>query len=153
MTAGLRSSHLMQLRASLGEPLILGEGAAGDRRIMHFVGGSFSGARLAGDILPGGGDWVLRRRDGVSELDIRMTLRTADHALIYLQANGLFEISAQDRKRIEAGEDVDPSSYYFRTAQRFETGAADYAWLNRRIAVGIGRRTAEGMVTEVYCVL
>jgi hypothetical protein len=151
--AALRSEYLMQLRGNLDKALALGEVPQGVRRILHFTGGSFTGERLAGEIVPGGGDWVLTRRDGASELDIRMTLRTGDGALIYLQANGLFEISPENRARIEAGEDVDPASYYFRTSQRYETSAEKYSWLNRRITVGVGRRTPSGMVTEVFSIL
>jgi len=151
--AALRSEYLMQLRGNLDKGLALGEVPKGMRRILHFTGGTFTGERLAGEIVPGGGDWVLTRRDGVSELDIRMTLRTGDGALIYLQANGLFEISPASRARIEAGEDVDPASYYFRTSQRYETSAERYSWLNRKITVGVGRRTPSGMVTEVFSIL
>ena len=143
----------MQLRGDLSPALAVGETPLGARRILHFTGGSFAGERLSGEILPGGGDWVLARRDGVSELDIRMTLRTADGALIYLRANGLCEISAQDRKRIESGEEIDPACYYFRTTQRYETAADRYRWLNARISVGVGRRTATGMATEVFILL
>ncbi len=153
MPGALRSEYLMQLRGNLDKALALGEVPRGTRRILHFTGGTFTGERLAGEIVPGGGDWVLTRRDGVSELDIRMTLRTGDEALIYLQANGLFEISPETRARIEAGEDVDPASYYFRTSQRYETSAEKYQWLNRRIMVGVGRRTPSGMVTEVFSIL
>jgi len=153
VTPGLRSTHLTQLTGLLDKALVLGDVPYGARRILHFTGGRFSGAEFSGEILPGGGDWVLRRRDGVAELDIRMTLRTDDGALIYLSSSGLLEITPDDRARIECGEDVDPSRYYFRTQQRFETGAARWQWLNRLIAVGVGRRTSVGMVTEVYRVL
>ncbi len=143
----------MQLRAEFGPVLDLGQTPRGARRMLPFAGGSFQGERLGGQILPGGGDWVRMRQDGVAELDIRMTLRTEDGALIELRSSGLFEIAAEDRERIQRGEDVDSARYYFRTAQRFETGAASYQWLNRMLAVGSGRRTQTGMVTEAYALL
>ena len=143
----------MQLRGDLAPALTVGETPAGARRILYFTGGAFSGERLSGEVLPGGGDWILSRRDGVSELDIRMTLRTTDGALIYLRSSGLAAISARIRAQIEAGADVDPASYYFRTNQSYETGAERYLWLNARISVGVGRRTAAGMVTEVFTIL
>jgi hypothetical protein len=141
-------AHLMQLRAEFGPALDLGS-----RRLLPFAGGDFAGERLTGEILPVGGDWVRMRPDGVAELDIRMTLRTGDGALIELRSSGLADISAGDRERILRGEDVDPSRYYFRTEQRFETGAPSYLWLNRMLAVGSGRRTRTGMVTQAYAVL
>ena len=44
-------------------------------------------------------------------------------------------------------------SEYLRNAIFFETGAAGYDWLNRIIAVGIGRRTPEAAIYEVHQIL
>ena len=46
--------------------------------------------------------------------------------------------------RIERGEVVDPTSYYFRINPLFETANANYDWLNRVVAVGVGHRRADG---------
>lgn len=119
---------------------------------MYFKGGAFSGPGLQGRILPGGGDWVMLRSDGVAELDIRLTLRTDKDELIYVTSAGIFDISPQARQRILDGEQVDPASYYFRTALAFETGAERHRWLNRLVAVGVGRRTPAGMATDVFAI-
>lgn len=148
----LHSEHLMQLSAELDDPLVVAGGPAGVRRILYAQRGEFSGARLRGDLLPGGGDWVLQRHDGIAELDIRFVLRTDDQQLIYVTCDGIFDISPEHRERIRAGGEVDPSDYYFRTAVLFETGAEKYRWLNRLLAVGVGKRTAAGMVTEVFAI-
>jgi len=142
----------MQLAAEFEDPLVLGETPRGTRRVLHFKGGAFSGSRLNGQLLKGGGDWILQRRDGIAQLDIRFTLRTDDGALIYAGCDGIADIAPDVRARIEAGEDVDPEGYYFRTAVFFETGAEPYLWLNRLLAVGVARRTSSGMVTDVFAV-
>jgi hypothetical protein len=141
----LRSEFLARLSVDFDATLVLGA-----RRILHASGGSCAGPGLEGDVLRGGGDWVLERRDGIAELDIRFLLRTHDAQLVYLSARGLADIPQQARERIRAGEDVDPASYYFRTAWCFETQSERHARLNRLIAVGMGRRTASGMVTELF---
>jgi hypothetical protein len=51
------------------------------------------------------------------------------------------------------GEVVDPSSYYFRTAPRFETSAPQYAFLNRLIAIASGDRRASGPICRIEEVL
>ena len=56
-------------------------------------------------------------------------------------------------ERLNKGEAVDPSQYYFRVAPFFETGAEKYDWLNRIIAVGSGQRLATGPVYEIYQIL
>jgi hypothetical protein len=140
------------MRADLDDPIVISDGPAGTRRILYATRGTFSGARLRGDLLPGGGDWVLQREDGIAELDIRFVLRTDDGQLIYAAGDGIFDVSPENRERIRTGDEVDPSEYYFRTAVKFETGADNYRWLNRLLAVGVGRRTSAGMVTEIFIV-
>ena len=142
----------MQLSADLDDPLVVAGGPAGMRRILYARRGAFSGSRLRGVLLPGGGDWVLQRSDGVAELDIRFVLRTHDAQLIYVTCDGVFDISPEHRERIRTGGEVDPSEYYFRTAPLFETASDKYAWLNRILAVGIGRRMPGQVGYAVYAI-
>jgi hypothetical protein len=146
----LRTEHLLQLRVDLTAPLLLADAPLGTRRILYASGGTFSGPGLEGEVLPGGGDWVLDRRDGIAELDIRFLLRTGDRQLIYLNSRGIVDMPSQVRGRIRDGESVDPSEYYFRTTLMFETGSGKYSHLNRLLAIGVGRRTVSGMVTDVF---
>src|SRR5258706_14408917 len=135
----LQSEHLMQMSADLDDPLVVPDGPVGTRLILYAKRGMFAGARLRGELLPGGGDWVQQRSDGIAALDIRFVLRTDDGQLIFVTCNGLFNISPEIRERIRAGGEVDPFEYYFRMAVTFETGAEKYRWLNRLLAVGLGR--------------
>lgn len=148
----LRTAFLMQMTAELEESQQLGDTPAGGRRIVYVKRGEFAGPELKGQVLPGGGDWVLVRRDGVSQLDVRITLRTDDGALIFVTYRGISTMTSDVRGRILKGEAVDPSQYYFRTAPFFETAAEKYAWLNRLVAVGVGRRTPTGVVYSIYAV-
>jgi hypothetical protein len=131
----------------------LGETPLGHRRIVRVTGGTFEGPRLRGTVLPGGGDWLVERRDGVRALDVRITLRTDDDALIFAHYPGLFHAGPGVMDRLLRGEAVDPSEYYFRTAPLFETAAARYVWLNRLLAIGIGRRTSRQVLYTVHAVL
>jgi len=131
----------------------LGQTPLGHRRIVRVTSGTFEGPRLRGTVLPGGGDWLVERADGVRQLDVRITLRTDDGALIYAHYSGLFHAAPGIMDRLLRGETVDPSQYYFRTAPMFETAAEKYAWLNRVLAVGIGRRTSRQVCYTVYAVL
>lgn len=149
-TPELRSTFLMQIVGHLDDPQDVGPTPTGTRRILYMKGGTYSGPALQGDVLPGGGDWVLLRQDGVSQLDIRFTLRSKDGTLIYVRSSGVFDIDPRLRIRIQQGEKVDSSEYYFRTTLGFETSAEKLRWLNRLVAVGVGTRTADGMVTQVF---
>lgn len=148
----LCSEFIMQVVGNLDRPLDIGHTSNGSRRILYMTGGSFSGPVLNGDVLPGGGDWVFVRPDGIAELDIRFALRTKAAQLIYVASEGFFDIDPAQRARIQQGESIDPSEYYFRTTLRFETSAADLRWLTRIVAVGVGVRTIFGMVTKVFAI-
>ena len=149
----LHLQHLCTLDIAVGKMQALGAGPQGERRIVEVVGGTFEGPRLRGRILPGGADWILIRPDGVTQLDVRVTLETHDGALVYLSYRGLRHGPPEVIDRLSRGESVPPSAYYFRTVPIFETGAAAYLWLNKIVAVGTGDRRPQGPVYTVYEVL
>ena len=135
---------------TIAAPQALGATPHGERRIINITGGSFAGARLCGRILPGGADWQIVRSDGVAEVEARYTLETDDGALIYISNWGYRHGPAEVMRRLSAGDQVDPRAYYFRTTPKFETAAADYAWLNGIICVAVGERRAEEVIITVY---
>ncbi len=151
--AEIRTEHLFTITITVDPLQMLGATPFGERRIAKITGGSFEGARLKGAILAGGGDWLLLRNDGVLQLDVRMTLETDDGALIYMTYRGLRHGPSEVIDRLNRGEAVDPSEYYFRTAPFFETGAEHYAWLNGIVSVATGHRAPTGPTYEVFQVL
>ena len=149
----LQSEFLMQLTAELDTAQLIGDTPQGDRRIIPVIGGSFSGPQLKGQVLPGGGgDWLLFRKDGAAQLDVRTTLRTDDGALIYVSYRGVSVIPPDVRQRIISGQDVDPAQYYFRTTPYFETGSEKYSWLNKLVTVGVGKRTKSSVIYSIYTI-
>ena len=149
----LQSEFLMQLTAELDPAQLIGDTPQGDRRIIPVIGGSFSGPQLKGQVLPGGGgDWLLFRKDGAAQLDVRTTLRTDDGALIYVSYRGVSVIPPDVRQRIMSGQDVDPAQYYFRTTPYFETGSEKYSWLNKLVTVGVGKRTKSSVIYSIYAI-
>ena len=137
-------------KIEIGAPLDVGKTPHGQRRVINISGGVFSGPRLSGRILPGGADWQVVRSDGIVEVDARYTLETDDGALIYITNWGLRHGPPDVISRLGAGEKVDPGEYYFRTTPVFETGAAEYAWLNGIISVAVGERRAEAVIITAY---
>jgi hypothetical protein len=149
----MNSRPLMTVRITAAPPQKLGTVPHGTRLIVPVTGGDFEGPRLRGKILTGGGDWLLLRSDGVLELDLRITLETDDHALIYMTFQGLRHGPADAIAALGRGEVVDPARYYFRTVPSFETSAETYAFLNRIIAVGAGETRPDGAVHRIDEVL
>ena len=141
---------LMRIEVNLEAPRDLGATPLGRRRIIGIAGGSFSGPRLSGKVLPGGADWQVIRSDGAAYLDARYTLETSDGALIYVNNKGYRHGPKGVVERLARGEEVDPALYYMRTTPWFETSAAQYAWLNRTICVATGARRAAAVELDCY---
>ena len=133
---------LCSAKITLAPPRELGETPHGRRRIIEITGGSFSGPKLSGRVLPGGADWQIIRSDGVAILDARYTLETSDGALLYVENRGYRHGPVDVIARLARGEDVDPSLYYMRTTPWFDTSDARYAWLNRTVCIATGARRA-----------
>ncbi|MGB0099803.1 MAG: DUF3237 domain-containing protein, partial [Nocardioides sp.] len=93
------------------------------------TGGSVSGPRLRGTVVPGGGDWAIERPGVAVDLDARYVIRAEDGALIDVVNRGFWVASAEVDAAVEAGEKVDPAQYYFRTQPVFRTDAPQHAWL------------------------
>jgi hypothetical protein len=115
----------------------LGAVPYGVRTFVPVAGGDFEGPQLRGKVLPGGGDWLLLRSDGVLELDLRITLETDDHAQIYMSFQGLRYGPPEVIAAFSRGEVVDPARYYLRTVPRFETSAETNTFLKLTVAVSV----------------
>jgi Protein of unknown function (DUF3237) len=126
--------------------------ALGRRRIVPITGGRFEGPLLNGEILDNGADWQVVADDGSTVVDTRYLLRTDDGALVYLRTHGYRHGPPEVLARLTAGEEVDPTDYYFRIHLNFETASADHAWLNHAVAVGSALRLPDAVVYDAYLV-
>jgi len=149
----VRTQPLFVMRLDVRKLLIVGATPGAYRRIGVVPGGSFEGERLSGDVLDGGSDWQTVRNDGTTTLNVRLVLKTKDDALICMTYQGVRHGPPDVVERIEKGEVVDPTSYYFRINPLFETPTAKYDWINRVVGVGIGHRSPDGPIYSVFEVL
>jgi hypothetical protein len=132
----MNARPLMRLRLTVAATEDIGLTPRGHLTIFSITGGSFEGERLRGVVL-GGADWVTAAADGTFELDLRLTLKTDDGALIHMTFAGV----------------RDDTNHYFRTLPRFETAAPKYSFLNRLLAVGVGDGRQEGPVHTIEEIL
>jgi hypothetical protein len=141
----LLSSHLMTLALDVdfAGMLKIGETPQGRRRIAPVTGGSFTGERINGEVL-GGADWVINRPDGAMAIDVRLTLKTSDGALVYLAYQGVFKGTPDVMARFNRGERISDEEFTLRIVARFECGDARYAWLNDLLCVGVAQRLPGG---------
>jgi len=142
--------HLYDMHADLEAPQVVGATPLGMRQIFIVKGGTVEGPRVNGEILPGGGDWALIRSDGAVQLDVRATLRTDDGVLIYATYSGLIIAAPEIFGRLLQAQDVPLNEYYFYINPMFQTGAQQYEWLNRLIAIGRGKVVRGGVEYRVW---
>jgi hypothetical protein len=143
-----------EVRAEVGDPLVVGELPNGTRRIIDILGGTVEGPGISGKVLPGGADWqMIRREDGFTDIDARYTLETDSGSLIYVTNIGIRHAPPEVMARLNAGEAVDQSEIYFRAIPKFETGDPDLEWLMRSIFVSTGERYPNGVVIRFWRVL
>src|SRR3990172_1328457 len=139
------------MHVDLEAPQVIGQTPMGVRQVFIVKGGTFEGPRLKGTILQGGGDWATMRPDAAIQLDVRATVQTDDGAMIYAYYGGYIPPVAT-AMRAAAGEDLPLSEYYFYTSPIFQTGAPQYDWLNRTVAIGRGRVVLSGVEYRVWAV-
>ena len=151
--ASLQSTPLLTLTLTVDfrGMTMIGDTPAGLRRIAPVTGGTFTGDRLSGTVI-GGADWVINRADGVMVIDVRLTLKTDDGALVYLTYQGRFLAAPEVMARFAKGAVLDPSEYSLAVIARFESGDQRYRWLNDAIVVGTGEQTASGPVYSLFTV-
>ena len=140
---------IADLSVEVGAPIVIGETAAGLRRVIPIVGGTVTGPRLNGRVQPGGADFQIMRRDGVTELEARYVIETED-GLVYVVNNGLRHGSKDVMDALARGETVDPSLIYFRAVPRFEASAPALQWLTRRIFICAGARFPDRVVLRFF---
>ena len=149
----IETEFLFTITLEVPPPLDLGETPYGSRRIASISGGSFEGPKLKGRVLPGGGDWLLLRRDGTLQLDVRLTLETDDGQHIYMTYKGFRHGPKDVIERLNRGEAIDPKLYYFRATPYFETSSEKYGWINRVCCIATGSRLPSGPTYRVFQVL
>ncbi|MEN8821915.1 MAG: DUF3237 domain-containing protein [Abyssibacter sp.] len=136
-TPTLASDYLFSYEADLAPPVVLGPCPDGIRVLFQVTGGTVSGPRLNGKVMPVGADWLTVRSDGIAVVDVRAQLQASDGGLIDLRYGGVIDFGESGYADFAAGQ-VGPS-VAIRVAPRVHTADPALAWLNRLQLVGIGQ--------------
>jgi hypothetical protein len=142
------------VRASLAQPIAIGQAPDGLRRFVPITGGTFAGPALNGKVVPGSGDWQIVRSDGALNAEARYILETEDGVLIAVNNRGVRHAPPDVMAKLNKGEQVSPASYYFRTSATFEApvGSA-HEWVNRTLFVATAEREPSTAIIHFFRVL
>jgi hypothetical protein len=130
--------YLGTMRLETGTRTVIENGPQGTRTIVQVVSGRFEGPRLKASVQIPAGDWITTRTDGSYKLDVRVTLRSDDGALMLVTYNGIGLTTA-------AGASL-------RAAPLFETGDSRYSWLTHVQTIAVGDRVGTQVKYDVYAI-
>ncbi|MEG3088499.1 DUF3237 domain-containing protein [Sphingomonas sp. PB4P5] len=143
-------TFVFRLVVTLGVPVELGTVPTGRRRFIPITGGTVSGPKLSGIVLPGGGDWQTIGADGTTEIHARYALQASDGTVVEIDNPGVRVATPAIIARLTAGKDLDPALYYFRTTPRFSPTGAKHDWLRQRVFVAVGIRHPQTVEVNIY---
>jgi uncharacterized protein DUF3237 len=149
---GYELEHIFSSWATVGKPQLIGPTPEGISAIFPAVQGEVAGPKLRGTVLPGGGDWLTVRRDGVQVIDVRATVKTHDGALVYIAYTGVGDLGENGYERFLRGDL--PRTIALRASGRFQAADPRYTWLNRLqcLLVGEADREQSKVSYDVYAV-
>ena len=152
MTPQLATRYVFTITAHIGSVTSAGDIGHGVRRIIPITGGEVRG-ELTGKVCPFGADFQIIRPNELIELEAKYAFETDDGAVVYVENKGIRFGPVELLQRLKRGEPVDPTSIYFRTVPRFETGSEKYRWLMENLFIGSAARHADRVVIDVHQVL
>jgi Protein of unknown function (DUF3237) len=123
----------------IDEIAVVGPGPFGQRLISNVTGGQIVGNRLKGTIISPGGDWALVGEDGFARIDVRLTFKTVDGALIYVQFFGVAQLTPAIMSIAGGDTPANFGEQYIFVNPRLETGDPRYSWVNQTVFIGEGR--------------
>ncbi|KAK2608780.1 hypothetical protein QQS21_002637 [Conoideocrella luteorostrata] len=136
----------------------IGHGPHGNRKVVMFRGGRFEGPKIRGEVMPGGGDWMIVRNHGETDqlqtahLNTRYNLVTHDGATIYAQTTGTRTGKRELLERLskEEGADITADQFKMRLHITLETGDPRYEWVNDAVFVASAGRIGNQVIYDAY---
>ena len=129
---------VFQLQVECSAPVPIGRRQGGNAVMIPIIGGTISGERLSGEVLPGGADWATIRDDGLVMVDARYAIRASDGTIIQV-----FNAGANRMTRDAAVKPV------MLTTPRFVAPEGEHDWLNHGVFVGTLIPDASGKLSPV----
>lgn len=145
-------TYAFSIRAELAPPVEQGVVAGARHRFIAITGGTVSGPKLSGVVLPGGGDWQAIEEGGLTTIEARYFVKAADGTVIGITNPGVRTASPDVIEKLARGEAVDPSLYYFRTTPSFTAPEGAFGWMRRKVFVARGIRRPDHVMIDYYIV-
>jgi hypothetical protein len=124
-----------------------------ERGFVGVLGGTVSGPRLNGRVVPhSGGDWPTIRSDHTVKFEARYLLEADDGTTIELQNRGIRHGSREVLERLQNYQPVDAAQYYASVSPTFDAPEGPHDWLCRTMFVGKVDRAADRAVFSYWAI-
>ena len=90
-----KSEFMWDAKVKIANIINVGESKRGVIKVIPITGGTFGGAKIKGEVLPGGEDSQLVRPDGDTELNARYLLKTDDGYVIQVTNKALIHTDSK----------------------------------------------------------
>lgn len=137
-----KTEFMWEAKVKISGMINVGESKRGVRRVIPITGGTFSGPKIKGVVLPGGEDWQLVRPDGDTELNARYLMKTDDGYTFQVLNQALIHVDATTK------------AFYCKSVLDFEVPEkSPYSYLNHAIFLGTLRMPALKPGEEPYVII
>ena len=120
-----KTEFMWDAKVKIANMINVGESKSGVRRVIPISGGTFTGPKIKGEVLPGGEDSQLVRPDGDTELNARYLLKTDDGYVIQVVNKALIHTDAKSK------------AFYCKSVLDLEAPkSSPYDYLNHAIFIG-----------------
>jgi hypothetical protein len=120
-----KTEFMWDAKVKIANMINVGESKSGVRRVIPISGGTFTGPKIKGEVLPGGEDCQLVRPDGDTELNARYLLKTDDGYVIQVVNKALIHTDAKSK------------AFYCKSVLDLEAPkSSPYDYLNHAIFIG-----------------
>jgi hypothetical protein len=131
---------VFQLCVECSAPVPVGRRQGGNAAMIPIIGGTITGERLSGEVLPGGADWAIITDDGLVMVDAHYAIKASDGAIIQV-----FNAGAN---RVVRG--ADGAASVMLTTPRFVAPEGQHDWLNHGVFVSTLMPDASGKPSPVH---
>jgi hypothetical protein len=121
-----KAEHCFDLVVACDPPQMLGTRNGARMMMIPITGGTISGPRLHGEVMPGGADWAEAKDDGTAEVNARYSIRATDGTVIQVFNGG----------PVRHTPAADGSRPAILTTPRFIAPDGPHGWLNEGAYVG-----------------
>lgn len=133
------------ISAEVAPGLPLDTAAAGELSFIPITGGAVIGD-LQGSVVPGGGDWCLKKSPGSYRVEARYGIRTAAGSYVDVHNTGILVRAQDDPGKPDSGAGEE----YFMTTPVFRTVDPQLAWLTESLFAGRATAREGATVIDVF---